>query len=115
MKFTLYFKILILCALIATGCNKDDNNNDDQGCVKEENFFEAEFDGETIEPYYVRGGGFGLYTLNFNRCPENQDDWLLTVRNENDISLYVLLSDINNVGSYNIVQGNPDLVPRELC
>lgn len=50
-------KLLFIFSLVLSSCNKDDATDDDQGCVKVENYFEATFDGQTIEPYYVQGGG----------------------------------------------------------
>ncbi len=104
-------KSLIICAIIATSCNKDDDNKDDQGCVKEENYFEAEFDGDTIEPYFNQGGGIGRYILSFSRCYDNGNDWLLTINTENDLGFDFSLIGITGTGNYNISTGNPDHIP----
>tara|TARA_R100000353_G_scaffold52219_2_gene41503 strand:+ start:502 stop:663 length:162 start_codon:yes stop_codon:yes gene_type:complete len=53
MKEKMILKLFVIFALMATACNKDDDNKDEQECVKEENFFEAAFNGETIEPHYA--------------------------------------------------------------
>lgn len=110
MRKRVFLKLLIICTIIATSCNKDDDNKDDQDCVKEENYFEAQFDGETIEPHYAQGGGFGLYTLYLQRCSPSDNSWKLSVTQEDDIALYINLIDISNTGSYTITNGNPDHV-----
>lgn len=93
-----------------SSCNKDDDNKDDQGCVKEENFFEAEFDDEPIEPHYGQGGGFGLYTLNFQRCASNDNNWNLSVNTDTNRSLFIYLIGINAIGNYTINTGDPNHV-----
>ena len=96
---------------MAMGCNKDDDNKDDQGCLKEENFFEAHFNGETIEPYYNVGGGFGRYTLSLTKCDSNGTDWLLTINTENNLGLYLSFIGINGPGVYDFYLGNPNHIP----
>ncbi len=108
MRKRVFLKLLIICTIIAISCNKDDDNKDDQGCVKEENFFEAEFDGQTIEPYYNQGGGIGRYTLSISRCVDNENDWLLTINTENDMGFDFSLIGLTGIGNYNISAGNPD-------
>ena len=103
-------KLFVIFALMAMGCNKDDDNKDDQGCVKEENFFEANFDGEIIEPHYAQGGGFGLYTLNFQRCTSDDDNWNLSINTDYNISLFIYLIGVNNTGIYTINSGDPNHV-----
>ncbi len=107
MKKYMILKLLIIITFIATSCNKDDDNKNEQGCVKDENFFEAEFDGEPIEPHYAQGG---LYTLYLQRCSPIDNSWKLSVTQEDDIALYINLIDISNTGSYTITNGNPDHV-----
>ena len=101
-------KLFVIFTLMTTGCNKDDDNKDDEGCVKEENYFEAEFDNETIEPYYNHGGGFGLYTLYMQRCSPNDNTWLITIRTEDDLSLYITITNLDVIGNYSISSGNPN-------
>lgn len=108
MKRTILLKWLIICAIIATSCNKDDDNKDDEGCVKEENYFEAEFNGEALEPYYNQGGGFGLYTLYLQRCSPNDNTWLIIIRTEDDLSLYITITNLDVIGNYSISPGNPN-------
>ncbi|MDP2687658.1 MAG: hypothetical protein Q8O62_10585 [Aequorivita sp.] len=108
MRKRVFLKLLIICTIIAISCNKDDDNKDDQGCVKEENFFEAQFDGDIIEPYYNQGGGFGLYTLYLQRCSPDDNTWLITVRTEDDLSLYITVLDIVSTGIYSTTTGNPN-------
>lgn len=60
---TLFLLITLFCSVAA--CKKDDNNDPD--CVKEENYFTAEFGGQTLEPYWHTGFGTTGYTLNINR------------------------------------------------
>ncbi|MBT0606936.1 hypothetical protein [Aequorivita echinoideorum] len=105
-------KTMMLFALLATSCNKDDDGKEEQGCVKEENFFEAQFDGTTIEPHYAQGGGFGVYTLNFNRCSENEGNWYLSVNTENNgPSFYLYLINVNSIGNYSIEAGDSSQIP----
>ncbi len=103
-------KSLIIFALLLSSCNKDDDNNGDQDCIKNKNFFEADFDGQIIEPYYNQGGGFGLYTLYIQRCTSNDNTWLFTIRTEDDLGLYITMTNIGAVGNYSISTGNPDHV-----
>ena len=103
-------KLFVIFALMATACNKDDDNKDEQECVKEENFFEAEFNGETIEPHYAQGGGFGLYTLNFQRCPSNDNNWNLSVNTDANRSLFIYLIGVNSTGNYILTSGDPNHV-----
>ncbi|MCB0453061.1 MAG: hypothetical protein KDC94_09295 [Aequorivita sp.] len=107
MKRYMILKLLIICAIIASSCNKDDDKKDDEGCVKEENFFEAQFDGQTMEPFYVQGGGFGLYTLNLQRCSPDDNSWILSINTENDINLYLYLVEIMEIGNYSTAIGDP--------
>ncbi len=104
-------KSFLIVAILFSGCNKDDDKSEEQGCVKEENFFEAQFDGETIEPHYNVGGGFGRYTLSFTRCDDNSNDWLLTINTENDLGFYLSFIGINGTGHYEVNNGNPDHIP----
>ncbi len=94
-------------AFSTTGCNKDDDNKEEQGCVKEENYFEAQFESQTIELFYVQGGGFGLYTLNLQRCSPDDNSWILSINTENGINLYLYLVDIIDMGNYSITFGDP--------
>jgi len=106
MKKLMILKVFILCTLLTTSCKKDD----DPGCVKEENFFEAEFDGEKIEPFYNQGGGFGLYTLSLQRCFEKNDSWRLSCATKSGVALFISLMDVTQVGSYPISAGDPEHV-----
>ena len=108
MKTKMILKLLFIFSLALSSCNKDDDNKDEQGCVKEENYFEAQFDGQTIEPYYNQGGGIGRYTLSFSRCVDNENDWLLTINTENDIGFDFSLIGLTGIGNYNISAGNPE-------
>lgn len=103
-------KVFVIFALMTTGCNKDDDNKEEQGCVKEENVFEAQFDDETIEPHYAQGGGFGLYTLNFQRCPSNDNNWNLSVNTDANRSLFIYLIGVNSTGNYILTSGDPNHV-----
>ena len=108
MKILHILKYLTIILLFSSAsCNKDDNK-EDQECVKEENFFEAQFDGNSIEPYYNQGGGIGRYTLSLNRCNDNQSNWLLTINTENDLGLDFSIIGITGTGNFNISAGNPD-------
>lgn len=106
MKKKMILKLFVIFALMATACNKDDDNKDDQSCVKEENFFEAEFNGETIEPYYLVSGATSFYTLNYTRCFESDTNWSLSISTENDIRLYLYLIDITETGTYSVIAGD---------
>gem|GEM_PF-3916812 len=108
MKINMILKSLLIVTVLLSSCNKDDDKKEEQGCVKDENFFEAEFDGETIEPHYAQGGGFGLYTLYQQQCSPNDNTWLITMRTEEDLSLYITVTNIVGVGNYSIFSGNPD-------
>lgn len=104
MKAILFLKTLLFCTILFSSCNK----NDDAQCEKNENFFEATFNNDIIKPYYNQGGGFGLYTLYQQQCPEANESWLLTVRTENNLSLYISLIELIDVGNYRISDGNPN-------
>ncbi len=41
--------MVIVCTLILSSCNKDDNNKDDQGCIKDENFLK-QFNSQIMKP-----------------------------------------------------------------
>lgn len=107
MKKFMILKSLIIFALLLSSCNKDDDNNGDQDCIKDENFFEAQFDGQTMEPFYVQGGGFGLYTLNLQRCSPADNSWILSINTENGLNLYLYLVDIMEIGNYSTTIGDP--------
>ena len=110
MKTKMILKLLFIFSLALSSCNKDDDNKDEQGGVKDENLFEAEFDGETIEPHYAQGGGFGLYTLNFQRCPSNDNNWNLSVNTDANRSLFIYLIGVNSTGNYILTSGDPNHV-----
>lgn len=86
MKTKMILKLLFIFSLALSSCNKDDDNKDEQGCVKEENFFVAQFDGETIEPRWITGGGVSAYTLYVNRNNEDNNDWEISLTSNNRTS-----------------------------
>ena len=96
---TLLLLVTLFC--VTTSCKKDDDNNDPD-CVKEENYFTAEFDGQILEPYWRTGFGTTRYTFGVNR--DNQyNAWVLSVRiEEPDIYIYIWIIDVNGVGFYPI-------------
>ncbi|HLS29893.1 MAG TPA: hypothetical protein VK021_03480 [Flavobacteriaceae bacterium] len=109
MKF-LNLILLISFFIISTSCTKDDDN--DPECVKDENYFTAEFDGETLEPYWRSGLSPCKYTLNIGRNPQDQNDWVLRIGIENpDININMYIKDINGVGSYPIETGAESELP----
>ena len=109
MKRSILLKIIVVCTLILTSCNKNDDNKE-EGCLKDENFLEASFNDENLAPYYNQGGGFGLYTLNFQRCSSNENNWTLSVNTDSNKSLFIYLIDVNGVGNYPITTGDPNHV-----
>ena len=83
---TLFLLVILFCS--TTACKKDDSNDPD--CVKEENYFTAEFDGQTLEPYWHTGFGTTRYTLSVNRSSQNQNDWQIAIGiEEPDIYIYI--------------------------
>ncbi len=99
-------------ALVATtACNKDDDKSEEQGCVKEENYFEAEFDGEVIEPRWITGGGVSAYTLYVNRNNEDVNDWEISLTSNNRISLYFSLMNVDETGNYPIDEASSNGLP----
>jgi len=111
MNISILFKSILLCFILFTSCNKDDDKAQD--CIKDENFFEAEFDSETIEPHYAQGGGFGLYTLNFQRCASDNNNWNLSVNTDANRSLFIYFIGVNTTGNHTITSGNPNHVAIE--
>ncbi|WP_026450714.1 hypothetical protein [Aequorivita capsosiphonis] len=111
MKRYMILKSLIICAIIATSCNKDDDNKNGQDCVKEENFFEAEFQGEIIEPRWITGGGVSAYTLSVNRNNEDENDWEISLTSNNRISLNFSLVNVNGTGNYLIEAATSSELP----
>lgn len=104
------FKLVIALFLVTiTGCEKDDKK-DDTACLKDENFFEANFMDETLEPYFSSGIS-GRYTLNTLRCVNNEGNWLIRFRTENDISIYFYLTGVNDIGNYVLDNGDIGNVP----
>jgi hypothetical protein len=97
-----------------SSCNKDDNTNPDEvACEKDENYFTASFDENTLEPYWQTGTpGGSNYTLIVNRNSSNKNNWRITVRvQEPNIDLIVILKNIENVGEYDIETGSIDFLP----
>lgn len=105
MKAILFLTSFLFCTVLFSGCNKNDDGQANQ-CLKNENFFEAKFDNQTIEPHYAQGGGFGLYTLYLERCYSNEDNWLLSINTEDTLSLYLNLTEISENSIYSIGAGN---------
>lgn len=97
-----YFSIIFLCcfSLFCFSCSKDDDNN----CVKDENYFEADFDGEFLEPTWRKiGFGSSVYGLSVYRPSENLNNWLLGVTTQDGYRvIQIYLNDIQNKGSYPI-------------
>lgn len=110
MKAKMIIKIFLLVAFIATSCNKDDEK-DEQDCVKEENFFEAQFDDETIEPRWITGGGVSAYTLYVNRNNEDKNDWEISLTSNNRISLNFSLINVDEPGIYTIDAASSNEIP----
>ncbi|WP_395091345.1 hypothetical protein ACF3NR_09605 [Vaginella massiliensis] len=73
--------IIILTFLSFLACNNDDDSGKDNGG----NTFSATFDGQTIEPEWIHGFGYGSYTLNFNRDPDDINDWFITISSPNNL------------------------------
>lgn len=106
MKILNYLLVFIL--LCTSACNKDDDNN----CIKDENYFIAEFDEETLEPYWHTGFATKHYTLMAQRNPENQDDWHIYFNVNDSKTLFLWIKDINGIGSYPIDTGTiEDVAP----
>src|SRR5690606_22769699 len=106
---TLLLIITLFC--ITTSCKKDDNNPD---CVKEENYFTAEFDGQRLEPYWRSGFSPCKYTFNVSNSQDRQD-WELRIGIENpDLYIYVYMIGINEVGNYSIETGDETDLPNFL-
>lgn len=100
MKILNYLLVFIL--LCTSACNKDDDNN----CIKDENYFIAEFDEEALEPYWHTGFATSHYTMYNNRNPHNQDDWEIVVGVGNSRYIYMYIIDVNDIGRYSIETGN---------
>lgn len=95
-------KLLIIFAFIAASCNKDDDKED---CLKDENFFEAEYKGIEIEPYYISGLDMGGYTFGGNSSSNDINDWNISVGiEEPDIHVFLNILNINGTGTY-IIEG----------
>lgn len=88
-------------------CHNDDNS---VNCVKEENYFTAEFDGQTLEPIWGNWGfGSKGYELSVYK-PEDQNYWYLTVGTQNDIITMNILN-IDGLGDYPIETSTIDDLP----
>lgn len=107
MKAIFLLKSLLFCTLLLSSCNK----NDDDQCAKNENFFEAEFEGQIVEPRWITGGGSRVYTLYINRNQENRDDWAITITAQNNIVLTLSLMNIVGEGNYPVNTGNENDLP----
>ncbi len=111
MKINLILKSLVICSLLLSSCNKDDDNKDDQGCIKDENFFEAEFDGKIIEPRWITGGGVSAYTLYVDRNNEDENDWEVSLTSNNRITLTFSLINVDGTGIYPIDAASSNELP----
>lgn len=100
--------LLVFIMLGFTACNKDDGGN----CMKDENYFIAEFDGQTWEPYWHTGFGTTGYTFYINRNSQNQDDWKLTIGIGNSVYFHVFMKDIGHSGDYPIERGSLEDIPN---
>lgn len=107
---TLFLLITLFCSVAA--CKKDDNNDPD--CVKEENYFTAEFGGQTLEPIWSNiSYGSSIYNFSIYRQPQNQNNWKLSVGTQNpDIYIYIYMKDIVGVGDYPIETGTEEDLPN---
>lgn len=107
---TLFLLITLFCS--TTACKKDDNNHPD--CVKEENYFIAEFDGQTLEPTWSSiGFGSKIYNFFVYRQPQNQNNWRLRVGTQDpDVYIYIYMKDIVELGSYPVETGYETDIPN---
>jgi hypothetical protein len=94
---------ICLMALLLSSCNNDDDNNTTQN---NENAFTATFRGQTIEPEQLSSGGVGAFTLNVNRNPDDNRDWLITVGGSVILNLDIRLLDVTGIGTYPIETAN---------
>lgn len=109
MNISILFKSILLCFFLFTSCNKDDDKAQD--CIKDENFFETEFDGEIIEPRWITGGGVSAYTLYVNKNNEDVNDWEISLTSNNRISLYFSLINVDETGNYPIDEAASNGLP----
>ncbi len=79
-------------------CNNDDDSGKDNGG----NTFSANFNGQAIEPEWIHGFGYGSYTLNVNRDPDDINDWFITISSPNNLYLDIRLLDVIEIGNYPI-------------
>lgn len=95
--------ILILTLFSLLACNNDDDSGKDNGG----NTFYANFNGQTIEPEWIHGFGYGSYTLNVNRDWEGYlNSWQITVNSHNNLTITIYILSINNIGNYPIDTAN---------
>lgn len=94
--------ILILILLSLLACNNDDDRGKDNGG----NTFTANFNGQTIEPEWIHGFGYGSYTLGVGRYWENENSWQISVGSGNDLNLTLYILNINDIGTYPIETAN---------
>ncbi|MGB3344374.1 MAG: hypothetical protein WBA61_10710 [Aequorivita sp.] len=111
MKKKMIIKLFVIVALMAMGCNRDDDNKGDQGCLKEENYFDLKMEEKTFEPYFLVAGGLSFYTLNVTRCSRSSNDWAISINTKENISVYIYIKDVSQPGNYPIFAGNNDHVP----
>lgn len=95
--------IFCLTALLLSSCNNDDDNSNSQN---NENTFTATFRGQTIEPEQLSSGGVGAFTLNVNRNPDDNRDWLIRVGGSVDLNLTLWILDVTGIGTYPIETAN---------
>ncbi len=102
MRRKIFYKIILISIILFSGCNKDDDKED---CLKNENFFEAQYKGAVIEPYYISGLDMGGYTFGGNNSSNDINDWNISAGIENpDIHIFLNILDINGTGTY-IMEG----------
>lgn len=101
--------IMFLCcfSLFCFSCSKDDDN----ACIKDENYFVADFDGKILEPFWKSNfSGLG-YTLTVHK-DINNNLWNFSVLTEDEINITFWLVDIQGPGNHLIEHATyEDLAP----
>lgn len=100
------FKFIILAILLIQAnisCFKYDEE-----CIKDKNYFIAEFDNYFIEPGWKSGFTSGnRYGLHVFQSPDYPNSWRITfnVNAQGDMEFNMFLNNIENVGEYPIETG----------
>lgn len=111
LQKTIYYSMLCM-ALVFMGCNKDDENNeDDGGGTAGAEFVTAKVDGADFEaaqdPAVIVSGTVNNAIMSFQGGKNNGETIRATVNNYSGVGTYTTGDDIQNANSLNFVTLTP--------